>query len=127
MIEIDGSLGEGGGQVVRTAVSLSAITGQSVEVVRLRERRDRPGLQPQHQAAVRAAALVCGAKVVGDTIGSRHFQFEPGHTPKAAEYLFDIRTAGAATLVLQTVLVPLLFAPGDSLVEVIGGTHQPMA
>jgi RNA 3'-terminal phosphate cyclase (ATP) len=127
VIEIDGSAGEGGGQIVRTAVSLAAITGRAVEIVRLRERRERPGLQPQHLAAVRAAAAVCGAELVGAEIGARRLRFEPRHPPKADEYLFDVRTAGATTLVLQTVLVPLLHARGPSSVEVVGGTHQPMA
>jgi RNA 3'-terminal phosphate cyclase (ATP) len=127
VIQIDGSLGEGGGQVVRTAVSLAAITGLSVEVTRVRPRRDRPGLQPQHLAAVLAAGAICDATISGGRVGSDHFVFEPGRPPRAGEYIFDIRTAGAATLVLQTVLVPLLFGAGESSIEVIGGTHQPMA
>jgi RNA 3'-terminal phosphate cyclase (ATP) len=127
VIEIDGSLGEGGGQVVRTAVSLSAITGLPVRISRLRERRDRPGLQPQHLTAVRAAAALCDARLGAAEVGSRSLRFEPAHPPAAGEYVFDVRTAGAATLVLQTVLVPLLCTDGASAIEVIGGTHQPMA
>jgi RNA 3'-terminal phosphate cyclase (ATP) len=127
MIEIDGSAGEGGGQIVRTAVSLAAVTGRGVEIVRVRERRERPGLQPQHLAAVRAAAAICDATTVGDRVGSRHLLFEPGRAPASGDYVFDVRTAGAATLVMQTVLVPLLRAEGESSIEVIGGTHQPMS
>lgn len=127
VIEIDGSAGEGGGQIVRTSVSLSAITGKPVEIVRMRARRERPGLQPQHLAAVRAAASICNATTAGDEVGSAHLLFEPRDKPQSGEYVFDIRTAGAATLVLQTVLVPLLLADGQSVVEVIGGTHQPMS
>jgi RNA 3'-terminal phosphate cyclase (ATP) len=127
VITIDGSHGEGGGQIVRTAVSLASVTGRSVEVVRLREKRERPGLRPQHLAAVRAAAAICGATTVGDNVGSRHVLFEPQHEPRAGTYRFDIGTAGAATLVLQTVLVPLALANGSSEIEVIGGTHQPMS
>ena len=127
MIAIDGSAGEGGGQVVRTAVSLAAVTGREVEITDVRARRERPGLQPQHLAAVRAAAEICDATVVGGHVGSRHVLFEPGAEPKAGDYVFDVRTAGAATLVLQTVVVPLLLARGDSSIEIIGGTHQPMS
>lgn len=127
MIQIDGSAGEGGGQIVRTSVSLAAVTGRAVEIVNMRARRDRPGLQPQHLAAVRAAAEVCDAAVDGGHVGSRHVLFEPRASPRAGDYVFDIRTAGAATLVLQAVLVPLLLADGESSIEIIGGTHQPMA
>jgi RNA 3'-terminal phosphate cyclase (ATP) len=127
VIQIDGSRGEGGGQVVRTAVSLAAVTGLAAEIVRVRDRRQRPGLQPQHLAAVRAAATICDATLVGAEIGSSRLIFEPGRAPHAGEYIFDIRTAGATTLVLQTVLIPLLHAEGQSSVEVIGGTYQPMS
>jgi RNA 3'-terminal phosphate cyclase (ATP) len=127
VIQIDGSAGEGGGQVVRTAVSLSAVSGEPVEIERMRARRERPGLQPQHLAAVRAAAAICDATTVGDNVGSSHLLFEPKRRPEAGEYVFDVGTAGAATLVLQTVLVPLLLASGESQIEVTGGTYQPMS
>jgi RNA 3'-terminal phosphate cyclase (ATP) len=127
MVDIDGSLGEGGGQVVRTALSLAAVTGTAVEVCNIRAKRQRPGLQPQHLAAVRAAGAICDAELAGDHVGSSHLLFEPRVATRPDSYVFDIRTAGAATLVLQTVLVPLVCAGGESSVEVIGGTHQPMS
>jgi RNA 3'-terminal phosphate cyclase (ATP) len=127
VIRIDGAAGEGGGQIVRTSVSLAAITGRAVEITAVRARRERPGLQPQHLAAVRAAAEICDAHLTGAHVGSVHVVFEPRCEPRAGDYTFDVRTAGAATLVLQSVLVPLLLAEGQSSIEIIGGTHQPMS
>lgn len=127
LLSIDGSFGEGGGQIIRTAVSLSAITGRAIEVFNVRARRSRPGLQPQHLAAVRAAASLCGANLMGDSTGSVHFRFEPTHPVASGDYHFDIGTAGAAPLVVQTVLLPLCFATGPSTVRVLGGTHVPHA
>jgi RNA 3'-terminal phosphate cyclase (ATP) len=124
LIRIDGSQGEGGGQILRTALALSTVTGQGFEIVQIRARRARPGLAPQHLAAVRAAALICKARVGGAFEGSPDVRFEPG-TIEAGEYRFEIATAGAATLVLQTVLVPLATAASASRVEVTGGTHVP--
>jgi RNA 3'-terminal phosphate cyclase (ATP) len=124
LIALDGAAGEGGGQIVRTALALSAVTGQGFEIVRIRAGRPRPGLRPQHLAAVRAAALACGARVAGAFDGSLELRFEPGPiTP--GEFRFEIATAGAVTLVLQTVLAPLATAPESSRVEVTGGTHVP--
>ncbi len=124
LIAIDGAQGEGGGQVLRTALTLSAVTGLGFEICRIRAGRVRPGLRPQHVAAVRAAALACGARVGGVFEGSPDLRFEPGHvTP--GQFRFEIATAGAATLVLQTV-VPVLASAGEcSSVEVTGGTHVP--
>jgi RNA 3'-terminal phosphate cyclase (ATP) len=125
-VSIDGSLGEGGGQVLRTALALSAATARPFRVERIRARRARPGLRPQHLAAVRAAALCCGAEVHGAFEGSPDLRFVPG-APVAGEFEFDIGTAGAATLVLQTVAPILATAPGPSRVSVAGGTHVPLA
>ena len=122
MLTLDGSRGEGGGQILRTALALSTVTGQPFEMVKIRARRPVPGLRPQHLAAVRAATLVSGAKVGGAFEGSPDLRFEPG-TISAGEYRFEIATAGAASLVLQTVLLPLATASGASQVEVTGGTH----
>lgn len=124
LIQVDGAQGEGGGQILRTALTLSAATGAGFEMVRIRAGRLRPGLRPQHLAAVRAAALGCGARVGGAFEGSPDLRFEPG--PLAAgRFRFEIATAGATSLVLQTVL-PLLARAGDaSQVEVTGGTHVP--
>ena len=122
LLTLDGSTGEGGGQILRTALALSAVTGQPFEIVKIRARRPVPGLRPQHLAAVRAAALVSGAKVGGGFEGSPDLRFEPGPIG-AGDYRFEIATAGAASLVLQTVLPALATAAGPSRVEVTGGTH----
>jgi RNA 3'-terminal phosphate cyclase (ATP) len=124
LIPIDGSQGEGGGQVLRAALTLSAVTGQGFEIVKIRARRLRPGLRPQHVAAVRAVALACGARTGGLFEGSPDLRFEPG--PLAAgEFRFEIGTAGATSLVAQTVLPALATAGAASRVEVQGGTHVP--
>ncbi|HWA83316.1 MAG TPA: RNA 3'-terminal phosphate cyclase [Fimbriimonadaceae bacterium] len=127
LIRIDGSYGEGGGQVLRTSLSLSAITGRPIEIVNIRGGRPKPGLQPQHLAAVRAAAQICGASLKGDALGSLYLLFDPHSLPAPGEYRFDIGTAGATTLVAQTVMVPLGLAPQSSAVTVTGGTHNPLA
>jgi RNA 3'-terminal phosphate cyclase (ATP) len=127
LITIDGSFGEGGGQIIRTSLSLSAITGQPVEVVNVRARRTKPGLQPQHLTAVRAAASLCAARMEGDAVGSTRFAFHPQAPVQPGAYRFDIGTAGATGLVVQTVLLPLALADGPSEVIVTGGTHVPHA
>ena len=124
LITVDGSHGEGGGQIIRTALALSAATGQGFEINGIRSRRPQPGLRPQHLAAVRAATLACRAKVSGAFDGSQELRFEPGPVV-AGEFDFEIATAGALTLVLQTVLLPLATAPGPSRIAITGGTHVP--
>jgi RNA 3'-terminal phosphate cyclase (ATP) len=126
-VEIDGSYGEGGGQIIRTSLSLSAITGRTLEITAIRAKRSRPGLQPQHLAAVRAAAELCGAELSGDAAGSSSLRFTPTRLVQAGDYCFDIRTAGAAPLVAQTVALPLVLAGGPSTVHITGGTHVPHA
>ena len=126
LIPLDGAEGEGGGQILRSALTLSAVTGQGFRVERIRARRLRPGLRPQHLAAVRAAGLACAAEVHGAFDGSPDLRFIPGR-PAAGAFSFDIGTAGAATLVLQTVLPVLATAGEPSRVEVIGGTHVPLS
>jgi RNA 3'-terminal phosphate cyclase (ATP) len=124
LISIDGARGEGGGQILRTALTLAAVTGQGFEMTRIRANRPQPGLRPQHTAAVRATALACGARVGGAFDGSPDLRFEPG--PLAAgDFRFEIATAGAASLVLQTVLPALARAGQPSRVLVTGGTHVP--
>ncbi len=123
MLTIDGSTGEGGGQVLRTALSLAAILGQPVEIINIRAGRKQPGLRPQHVQAVRAAAAICNARLEGAQEHSRDLRFEPQTPPQPGAYVFAIGTAGAATLVLQTVLLPLALAGGPSTVVVRGGTH----
>ena len=117
MITIDGSFGEGGGQVLRTSLALSAITGQPLHLYNIRAARPKPGLQAQHLTSVRAAAAICDARLEGASLGSMSLMFEPTHPPQAGEYVFDVTearrggSAGATTLVLQTVLLPLALAP----------------
>jgi RNA 3'-terminal phosphate cyclase (ATP) len=123
-IALDGAQGEGGGQILRTALSVSAVTGQAFRVERIRANRLRPGLRPQHLAAVRAAAMSCGAEVHGAFDGSPDLRFTPGPVA-AGDFRFDIGTAGAATLVLQAVLPVLATAAGKSRIQVTGGTHVP--
>jgi len=125
-VSIDGSRGEGGGQILRTALALSVITGRPLALDRIRARRERPGLQRQHLACVSAAAAICDAEVTGAAIGSTRLEFRPG-ARRGGEHTFDIGTAGSTSLVLQTVLPALLGAPAASTITVLGGTHNPLA
>lgn len=123
---IDGSLGEGGGQVLRTSLTLALLTGRPFEMHSIRAGRKSPGLRAQHLAAVRAAAAISNAELDGDAIGSTSLRFEPGAVQSGA-YTFDIGTAGSTTLLLQTLVLPLSEAAGSSQVRVVGGTHNPLA
>jgi RNA 3'-terminal phosphate cyclase (ATP) len=125
-VEIDGSLGEGGGQILRSALALSLFTGKPCHLQNVRARRKKPGLRRQHLAALNAAAEVGTAEVEGAAVGSREVRFEPG-TVRAGSYRFAIGTAGSTTLVLQTVLPPLLVADARSELMLSGGTHNPLA
>jgi RNA 3'-terminal phosphate cyclase (ATP) len=126
MLKIDGSEGEGGGQVLRTSLALSMVTGTPVRLDKIRARRAKPGLMRQHLTAVLAAAKVSQAKVEGAEVGSTSLVFTPGPvTP--GEYRFAVGTAGSVTLVLQTVLPALLTASGPSTLTLEGGTHNPLA
>ena len=126
IIEIDGSLGEGGGQIVRSALALSLVTGRPFTIDKIRAGRKKPGLMRQHLTAIRAAAQVGQASVEGDVIGSRGLVFTPGDvTP--GNYHFSIGTAGSTTLVLQTVLPALIVARGESTLTLEGGTHNMYA
>ncbi|HEY0375688.1 MAG TPA: RNA 3'-terminal phosphate cyclase [Pyrinomonadaceae bacterium] len=123
MITTDGSFGEGGGQIIRTSCALSLITGKPFRIFNVRARRDKPGLQRQHLTAVTSAAEIGGARVDGAGVGSREFTFVPGRvTP--GDYTFSIGTAGSTTLVLQTLLPPLMIAGGPSRLTLEGGTHN---
>ncbi|MEJ2428897.1 MAG: RNA 3'-terminal phosphate cyclase [Deltaproteobacteria bacterium] len=123
-IVIDGGYGEGGGQILRTSLSLAAITGKSLKLVNIRRRRKKPGLRPQHLTAVRACASICGAKLEGANLDATELAFVPG-TIVPGSYEFHIGTAGAASLVLQTILPPLSMANGESTLLISGGTHVP--
>jgi len=124
VIELDGAMG--GGQVLRSALSLSMVTGRALQIKNIRAKRSRPGLLRQHLTAVLAAAQVCGAKVQGAELGSQRVSFEPGPI-RGGDFSFAIGTAGSCTLVLQTLLPALLLAPEASRVRISGGTHNSMA
>jgi RNA 3'-terminal phosphate cyclase (ATP) len=125
-ITIDGSQGEGGGQILRTSLALSMITGKAVHFERIRANRSKPGLQRQHLTAVLAAARVCKAKVDGAHLHSADLWFKPGPI-KPGPYEIDIGSAGSTTLVLQTILPALLTADEPSQIQIVGGTHNPNA
>ena len=124
MITIDGSMGEGGGQVLRTSLGLSLVTGKPFRIEKIRAGREKPGLMRQHLTAVRAAAEIGNAKLSGDEIASRTLVFEPGPV-RPGEYDFAVGTAGSTTLVLQTVLPAMIVASGPSRLRLKGGTHNP--
>ena len=124
ILRVDGAQGEGGGQLLRTALALSAVRGVPVEVHSIRARRKKPGLQAQHLTAVAALVQICRAQVEGASLGSQRVLFSPGAV-QPGEYRFDVGTAGSTALVLQAILLPLALAPGPSRVTITGGTHVP--
>lgn len=126
MIIIDGSQGEGGGQILRSSLALSLVTETPFRIINIRANRSKPGLMRQHLTAVEAAVTVGSADVEGASIGSRELAFAP-HGIKHGEHRFSVGTAGSATLVLQTVLPALLLASGPSTLTLDGGTHNPWA
>lgn len=123
MLTIDGSFGEGGGQIIRSSLALALITGKPFRIYHVRARRSKPGLQRQHLTAVSASAEIGSARVDGARVGATEFTFVPGEVA-AGEYVFDIGTAGSTTLVLQAVLPPLMMAKAPSLLKLAGGTHN---
>jgi RNA 3'-terminal phosphate cyclase (ATP) len=126
MLEIDGSSGEGGGQILRTSLALSLVTGTPFQIDNIRANRKKPGLRHQHLAAVNAAAQVGLAEVTGHSLGSTRLTFAP-QTVQPGHYHFAVGTAGSSTLVFQTVLPALMLAKASSYLTVQGGTHNPMA
>ncbi len=126
LVLIDGAKGEGGGQVLRSSLALSLITGRPVRIDNIRAKRAKSGLMRQHLTAVQAAAEIGAAQLNGASLGSSRLTFTPTQL-KAGEYHFAIGTAGSTMLVLQTILLPLLLADGPSRVILEGGTHNPMA
>jgi RNA 3'-terminal phosphate cyclase (ATP) len=126
VIIIDGSLGEGGGQILRTSLALSAITGKAFQVKNIRANRSKPGLMRQHLTGVEAVAAICHAKTDGANLHSKTLSFIPG-VISGGNYEFNIGTAGSTTLIFQTILYPLLYGNKPSRVVVTGGTHNDMA
>ncbi|HSH17706.1 MAG TPA: RNA 3'-terminal phosphate cyclase [Verrucomicrobiae bacterium] len=126
MITIDGSQGEGGGQILRTALALALVTGQAFRIEHIRAGRKKPGLLRQHLTAVEAATRIGNAEAEGAEIGSLKLTFKPGKV-SPGEYAFAVGTAGSATLVLQTVLPALMLADEPSALRLEGGTHNPFA
>lgn len=121
MIEIDGSFGEGGGQIVRTAVAFSAVTGKPVRIENIRADRPNPGLSPQHVKAILALAEICDARVEGAKPRSLEITFRPGKI-KGGSYEIDIGTAGSVTLLIQCLLPALIHADNPSVLKIRGGT-----
>jgi RNA 3'-terminal phosphate cyclase (ATP) len=126
LLTIDGSQGEGGGQILRTALALALCLGRAVRLIRIRAARPRPGLRPQHLAAINAAAALSGARVECAEMSSRELMFAPGPV-RPGEYFFDIGTAGSTILVLQTLLPALATSDRPSRLILEGGTHNPLA
>lgn len=121
VIEIDGSYGEGGGQIVRTAVALSAVTGKAVRIKKIRQARPKPGLAPQHARAILALAQICGGATSGVEPGSSEVSFQPGKI-RGGSYRVEIGTAGSVTLLMQCLLPAMLRADSPISLEVHGGT-----
>ena len=126
-IKLEGSAGEGGGQILRTALALSAVTGRPFSITRVRANRPKPGLRPQHREAARAVARLVDAELSGDEVGSSAISFRPRHAAHPGEWAFDIGTAGSTPLLFQTVCWPLALAGAPSIVTLRGGTHQDHA
>jgi RNA 3'-terminal phosphate cyclase (ATP) len=129
-LRIDGAHGEGGGQILRTALACSALFRRPVRIENIRAGRKNPGLAAQHITSIRAAGAICAARIEGDTLGSETLSFAPQAAVQAGAYHFDVAeareggSAGATSLVLQTVLLPLALADGESQVTIQGGTHM---
>jgi RNA 3'-phosphate cyclase len=126
MIEINGSEGEGGGQMLRTALALSALTGRSFKFENIRARRDKPGMAAQHLTGVKGVAEICHAAVDGASVGSTSLTFEPG-TVEAGDYRFDVGTAGSITLVLQACMLACARSRARTEFDIIGGTNVRMS
>ncbi len=127
-LTLDGAHGEGGGQIVRTALALSVALGRAVTLTSIRAKRPKPGLRPQHLTVVRALAAISDAEVRGDTLDSTELAFVP-HTLRGGEYSFDVgaekASAGAVSLLCQALVLPLALARAPSRLTLIGGTHVP--
>lgn len=126
LIRLDGSTGEGGGQILRSALALSMLTGRPFAIDNIRARRKKPGLMRQHLTAAQAAARIANAEIVGASLASSRLEFRPGSVA-GGHFEFAVGTAGSTMLILQTILLPLCLAAGESEVRLNGGTHNPLA
>ncbi|TWU01466.1 RNA 3'-terminal phosphate cyclase [Neorhodopirellula pilleata] len=126
MIEINGSEGEGGGQIVRSSLALAAVTGQEIRLTNIRGGRSKPGLLRQHLAGVRAITQICQGETTGDELGSNELTMRPGSLV-GGDFRFDVGSAGSAVLVAQTILPALMMAERPSTVTIGGGTHAAWA
>ncbi|MFN4132120.1 MAG: RNA 3'-terminal phosphate cyclase [Caldimicrobium sp.] len=126
LLHIDGSFGEGGGQILRTALSLSIIFLKPIKIINIRAKRPKPGLQPQHLACVKACREISSAETKGEELFSQELLFIPKSYPQRGTFYFDIGTAGSTSLLFQTLFYPLAFSQGATLI-LKGGTHVPHA
>jgi RNA 3'-terminal phosphate cyclase (ATP) len=126
IVFIDGSTGEGGGQILRTSLALACITGKALHIENIRAARRNPGLAKQHLSCVQAAAKICNGNCEGAVLGLKTLDFQPGPV-RSSNYHFDIGSAGSATLVIQTILPALFLTDGPSTITITGGTHNPLA
>lgn len=127
MIEIDGSTHSGSGTLLRYAVALATLVVEPIHVLRVRARRDKPGLRPQHLSALRACSSLSSGRLEGDEVGSQEIYYYPGKSLKGGDYHWDIGTAGSTTMLAFTVIPPALFAEGPSRFSIIGGLFQDFA
>ncbi|MFH1307103.1 MAG: RNA 3'-terminal phosphate cyclase, partial [Candidatus Micrarchaeota archaeon] len=127
IVQINGSYGEGGGQILRTSLALSAVLQKPLKITNIRANRPKPGLSHQHLCVVDSLSKLTGAKVSGATLKSQTLEFSPMHPPEGGKYIFDIKTAGSTILLAQALLPALIFAKNESNLILRGGTHVPFA